>query len=275
MVIPVWGFPYAETLPRAIASVRSQSETAPIVVVDNASATPLPDLPYASVVVAPRRLSAGSARNLGMHDVHTEYVVFLDADDELVGGALEILRNGISADPGLAAYVMSIVEAESGNRHRFPHRFAFGLSRLPRLFAVVTAVWSLYPTQGCAILRSDWVRHGGGYANANFGEDWVLAVSQAFRGAVCLDRRLGRIYHQHSESLLGDALGLGQVMFVHKRIRERLRVDPAVPVWARGLLPLISVLQLLVIVALAPYRALGSLGAANSSKRTSAPADRA
>jgi hypothetical protein len=67
VVIPVYDA-YVRWLPGCVASVwRQRDETElGVLVIDNASAQPLPDLP-AGVEVArtPRRLSLGAARNFG------------------------------------------------------------------------------------------------------------------------------------------------------------------------------------------------------------------
>src|SRR4051812_11396853 len=88
VVIPVWDS-YVEFLGDAVESVRRNNPNAPIVVVDNASSTPVPQLSASTVVRSPRRLSVGAARNLGLEQVTTQFVVFLDADDMLLEGAIE------------------------------------------------------------------------------------------------------------------------------------------------------------------------------------------
>jgi hypothetical protein len=125
--------------------------------------------------------------------VETECVIVLDADDELADGALTALRDGIGADSRIAVYAMSLIEAETGARHRMPRHFAPVLARRPLLFALATALWSLYPIQGNAVMRTQWARDAGGYPDCEWGDDWVLAVSQAFRGRVVIDPRPGRI----------------------------------------------------------------------------------
>ena len=80
-----------------------------MVVVDNASTVTVPRLKGTDVVRTPQRLSAGEARNAGLRHVNTEFVMFLDADDELLEGALERARLEISSDPGLAAFAMSLL----------------------------------------------------------------------------------------------------------------------------------------------------------------------
>ena len=134
MVIPVWGR-YVASLARAITSVRAQDADVPIIVADNASEVEVPEAPGTIVVRSRRRLSVGEARNLGLERVETEYVVILDADDELIPGALASLRAGIDADPSIAVYAMSLLDAETGARHRTPRRFVPALTRVRRLFA--------------------------------------------------------------------------------------------------------------------------------------------
>lgn len=258
VVIPVWGARYVESLDRAVASVRGQDEEVPIVVVDNASDAEVPEVPGTVVVRSPRRLSAGEARNFGLEYVTTDCVVLLDADDELTEGALTSLRQGIEADHGIAVYSMSLLEGETGVRHRMPHRFASTLARARWPFAWATAVWSLYPIHGNAIMRTSWIRAAGGYPDHSGGEDWVLGVSQACRGRVVIDPRPGRIYHAHPGSLWRRSRGASDLLAAAKQVRVRLSTDPAVPRWMRATIPLIAVLQTLLILVIRPVYLAGS-----------------
>jgi glycosyltransferase involved in cell wall biosynthesis len=251
VVIPVWGARYVAALERAIASVRAQDADVPIIVADNASDPTVPGISGTSVIRSPRRLSVGETRNLGLEWVETEYVVILDADDELTPGALASLRAGIDTDPRIAVYAMSLVDAETGGRHRTPRPFVPALTRARRLFALATATWSLYPIHGSAIMRTSWVRDAGGYIDRS-GEDWVLAVSLAFRGRVVIDPRPGVIYHAHPESLLRRSRGAADLLAKAKRVRTRLATDPAVPRWVRLVLPLVAALQTVLILVIRP-----------------------
>jgi hypothetical protein len=179
--------------------------------------------------------------------VETEYVVFLDADDLLLEGTLEFLHTRIAADSSLSISATAILDEETGERHRSPRHFVSRLVRRPRIFAFADSIWSLLPLQGCAILRTAQVREAGGYADANLGEDWVLAVALAFHGRVELNDRLGRLYRPTPRSLLRSARGTRDFADSARRVRERLRVDPGVPRWARATLPVIALLQLTAI----------------------------
>ena len=246
VVIPVWD-DYVEFLTDAVESVRRCAPQAPIVVVDNASSAAVPELGSCEIVRSPERLTVGAARNLGLDRVATEYVLFLDADDMLLEGTLDFLQEGIDADPSLAVCATSILDGATGERHRTPRRFAARLARWPKAFALIHTVWSLLPIQGCAILRTRQVREAGGYPDAHLGDDWVLAVSLVWRGRVTVSDQLGRYYRYSEGSIAGRQWTRRELRSNARLVRERMRLDPAVPSWARALLPVITVLHLAVI----------------------------
>jgi len=246
VVIPVWDS-YVDFLPEAVESVRRNAPQGPIIVVDNASSASVPKLEGCEIVRSSERLSEGAARNLGLERVTTEYVVFLDADDRLLDGALDLPGEKLAADPGLAVSASSILDAETGERHRNPRGLALNLSRWPRAFALANSVWSLLPIQGCAVLRTDQVREAGGYADTDLGEDWDLAVALAWRGRVEISDRLGLQYRSTEGSSGRRARSKQELRATARRIRERIGHDPAVPGWAKALVPAIAALQLAAI----------------------------
>ena len=249
IVIPVWDDYVSERLERALHSVRAQSTPPPsIVVVDNASTVPLPPLPGAWVLRAPMRLTLGAARNLGLTRVDTPYVVFWNADDVMLEGALPFLEAAISADPGLVAFGTAVIEDPSGRRHRWPRRWIRGLVRWPRRFAFLHSIWSLYPSTGSTIIRTEFARAAGGYPDADSGEDWCLGVSLAFRGRVGWSERPGRLYRVHHGSTWAQHVPSNLIR--HARVvRERIRTDPGIPEWARRALPLLWLGQRAAIAA--------------------------
>jgi glycosyltransferase involved in cell wall biosynthesis len=254
VVIPVWD-EYVRFLPEAVTSVRADDPETPILVIDNASAEPVVALDGTRVVRAPRRLTVGAARNLGIDEVDTPFVLILDADDLLLPGALQFLVSRISADPEASLCATSIVEGDTGERHRTPRPFVFRLARWPRLFACAHSVWSLVPIQGCAIFRTAEVRDAGGYADADWGDDWVLAVSMAFRGRVEVSERLGRYYRATADSVSRRPRSAEELSASARLVRERIRSDRGVPGWARAALPLIAIAQLAAVRVIRPaYR---------------------
>jgi glycosyltransferase involved in cell wall biosynthesis len=241
-----------EFLPRAIESVRRNSADAPIIVVDNNSQVPLPELAGVSVVRTAMRFSVGTARSYGLDRVETEYVVVLDADDMLLPGTLEFLIGRLKAEPSIAVCTTSVLEGNTGERHRTPRRFVPGFSRWRRAFAFANCLWSLFPIQGGAMLRTPQAREAGGYPDAEWGDDWTLAVSLAFRGRVEVHERFGLVYHPTPGSLWRRARPASDLANSARLVRERIRADRAIPGWARAALPVIAALQLAVLYGLRP-----------------------
>ena len=175
--------------------------------------------------------------------MRTPYVVFLDADDLLLEGALARARRGTRDGSRRSAHTLSIVDGD--NRPALP------LAATPRVRAVALAgpvragntIWSLLPTQGCTIMRVGDVRGCGGYADCSQGEDWVLGVSLAFRGSVSFGRRPGLMYRLRENSPGAGALSSRTLLENARAVRVRVREDPAIPAWVRSALPLIAAAQ--------------------------------
>jgi hypothetical protein len=252
VVIPVWD-DYVAALCEAVESVVAQGVASTIIVVDNASAVPVPALDGTTVVRADRRLSTGAARNLGLAAVQAPFVVFLDADDVMLPGSLGALARGLAAHPEVAAFGMAMIDGDSGRRHRSPRRVARGLARFPRAFALANSVWSLLPTQGATIMRTADARAAGGYADRTHGEDWALATSLAWRGRIRFSGEPALVYRWRGDSpgRDGSATVAATLSANAAGVRERLRADPAVPPGAR-LLALVAAGQWLAIRVVRP-----------------------
>jgi glycosyltransferase involved in cell wall biosynthesis len=249
VVIPVWDRYVVGLLEEAIESLRAQDLTAPIVVIDNASTIPLPRLDGVEVVRAPDRVTLGAARNLGLEQVSTPYVVFWDADDIMLAGTLGFLEQTIESEPSLVAFGAGIVDGSTGGRHRWPRPWMTALARVPAVFALVDCVWSLFPSTGATIMRTQLVRDAGGYCDAVSGQDWCLGVSLAFRGRVGWSERPGRIYRIHDQSVWARHMSARHQVDHARNVRGRIRGDRGIPSWARRALPLIAVAQHAAIAA--------------------------
>lgn len=260
VVIPVWDTYAGPGLLEAVDSVRRQSIPLELIVIDNASRVALPPLPGVESVRLLTRRSTGAARNAALGRLRTEYVVFLDADDLLLDDALSRLVDGLDASPARSAYALSLIDGMTGERHRSPRALARGLSRRPGLFAIANAVWSLLPTQGCTIMRVGDLRACGGYADSSHGEDWTLGVSLAFRGEVGFDRRAGLCYRRREDSPGAAPLSADVLLANAKRVRARMRADPAVPGSVQSALGLIAVAQWLTARVVHPlYRSVRAM----------------
>lgn len=249
VVIPVWDEYVAELLPQALASIQGQDVTAQIVVVDNASAVSVGELDDVTVVKAPSRVPLGTARNLGLAQTKTPYVLFWDADDLMLPGTLAFLEGQIAADPGLAAFGAAIIEAPSGRRHRWPRRWVAVLMRARRTFSFIHCVWSLYPTTGATIIKTELAKATGGFSDKDSGDDWCFGVSLVFRGRIGWSERPGRLYPRRPGSIWARYGTVG-FLFRHAQVvRDRIRDDTGVPGWVKGLRPVIALAQWAAILA--------------------------
>jgi glycosyltransferase involved in cell wall biosynthesis len=251
VVVPAWGDYAGKPLAEALDSLQSQDLPARIIVVDNASEPALVEPAGVEMMRSEERLSVGAARNLGLEQVETPYVVFWDADDLMLPGTLRFLRDRIASQPDAVLVAASIVEGDPPVPHRWPRRWTYPFARAQSAFALAHCVWSLLPTTGSTIMRTAAARDSG-YADANSGEDWVLGVSLAFRGRILLESRPGRLYRRHPASLWATQRSLRQLIRHARAVRVRLRSDPEVPRWAHVLLPAIAALQLMAILVVHP-----------------------
>lgn len=234
---------------KALESITSQDRISRLLIVDNASAVPLPEFPAAAVVRSPERITLGAARNLGLAEVRTANVIFWDADDLMEPGTLRFLEDQLAEDPRKVAFGAAIIEEPSGQRHRWPRPWIAHLLTHPRLFAVVNSVWSMFPTTGATIMRTDKVRASGGYSDADSGDDWCLGASLAFRGRLGWSERPGRRYLQH-EGSIWDTYGSPRHQLAHSAdVRRRLGSDRYLPRWLRGALPVVAMAQWSAVAA--------------------------
>lgn len=265
VVIPVWDRYATLRMREAVASITAQDRPAQLLVVDNASIVPLPELADVSVVRSAERLTLGAARNLGLADVHTQYVIFWDADDVMEPGALGFLEDQLAADPRLVAFGAAIIEEPSGLRHRWPRRWIARVVGHPRLFALINCAWSMFPTTGATAMRTDTVRACGGYADADSGEDWSLGAALVLRGRVGWSERPGRRYLQH-EASVWDSYGAAGHQLTHAAtVRRRLAADPGTPGWLQAAMPLLAVAQVAAIATHLLAAALRRTAAARAS----------
>jgi glycosyltransferase involved in cell wall biosynthesis len=249
VVVPVWDA-YVEFLDGTLRSLREQDPPPHLLVVDNCSSAALPAVPEAEVVRSDRRLSVGAARSYGLARVDTPLVVFWDADDLMPPGTLALLSERMLTDPGLSLLATRIEEG-GARRHHWPRRFTTWLATYPRLLALTTSISSQMPTVG-AMMRTDQVRDAGGFPDLETGDDWVLGVALAFRGRVGVLDHVGRIYHQHDDSVWANRQTPGHLLEHARAVRSALSEDPAVPGPVKCGLPAIALAQWLVIRVVRP-----------------------
>lgn len=106
----------AQTLPDTVASVLNQDYAdLEVVVVDDGSADDTVDVAAALGVRCIRQANAGAsaARNTGILNSSGEYLLFLDADDALLPGALQKLAGALDANPACGGAYCGWIETDS------------------------------------------------------------------------------------------------------------------------------------------------------------------
>lgn len=238
IVVPVWD-DYVAYLEGCVRAALDQSPTPAVLIVDNASSTPVPELPGTAVLRLGERLPVGEARNVALGLVETEFVMFCDADDELSEGALQALHDALRADSRLGFAAGTIVEmSEDGADRRidWPPPYVRRLSRYPRLLAMRSLWLSSLPAT-CTLYRTAVARASGGFGEGQLGEDWSFVTAVAFRTRGVLIDRPVRRYRIRPNSLFHQGRSYDARARAHRAVRRRMLRDAAVPVYVKALMP--------------------------------------
>ncbi|WP_215523714.1 glycosyltransferase family 2 protein [Varibaculum prostatecancerukia] len=215
VIIPYYNS--AEFLPRLEKTLsnqinpRGEAETeVEVIVVDDASRqadqTLLAEVSARNnwqLVTLTENLGPGGARNAGISAASGDYLVFLDSDDELIPGSLEILADALSKTPcDVLLFDFSIID--EGKAHDYTV-----LPEPPAQLDYVSTDYALAFARGgtCGkVYRRDFVReHDLGFGTGVRHEDTVLtktALAWAEKVAY-LPQSLYR-YQVHAGSLIAD-----------------------------------------------------------------------
>lgn len=268
IVVPAWGTYAGAQLQRALASIARQDESPQVIVVDNANDPPLALDGDVEVVRSERRLTVGSARNLGIASATGDLLVMWDADDVMPDGVLRTLVTTMRESPDRIAHALAIHEAPGGARHRWPRPLALRLRAHRRLFALLNCIWSTYPTTGATVMRTAVVRSCGGYADSDSGDDWVLGASLLLRGGVGWSELPGRLYSNSPTSIWARHHSLRHLLVHSRQVRRRIAADADLLGPLRPLAPLLGPLQWVVLFGIVlPVRAQRRVRAAYRSLR--------
>ena len=251
VVIPAWNL--GAELKEAVASLREQDPRPKVLIVDNASDTPLPKISGTRTLRLPQRVTIGEARNAAINQVDTPYLLFLDADDRLLPGALARLHETLSEEPQAVAAAGQILDWNPATDARqpawYPPNYVYALNRFPGLHAWWNSVRYCTIVVG-ALIRTDAARRVPGFPNLNYGEDWAFSALLAFRGRIILTRDPSKLYRldpaPKRETLGSNKKHLAPAY--RRGMREvRRRLWRGGPVWVRPLLPLIWLLQYVLL----------------------------
>ena len=183
-------------LRQAVASVTAQKHVShELIVVDNGSTDgtvgwldSLAGQGIATLCVEPdpmlpRAAKIAVARNAGLGPARGEYVWFLDDDDRLRPGSLELLASTLDRHPGAVAAVgarMRFGEGVPGGRVAHPLSPTVGDFRRELLLG-----WGFVPSQ--ALCRAETVRRAGGWnEEVSFAEDLDMWARMLSLGHVAL-----------------------------------------------------------------------------------------
>jgi GT2 family glycosyltransferase len=255
VVIPVWDA-YVPVLAQALTSVLAQDVALDVLVIDNASETPLDRLPESvRLHRLPQRVSVGVARNVGLELATTEWVLFLDADDLLTPGTVRALL-APRADGDTVAVCGGVIAVNERTGVRlpldFPSRRTRALGSVPALLALHNAVVDRLPTTGCLLIRVPAARDAGGFADGDFGEDWALNLGLTFRGRVLFVDHPGRLFRPHGASLRSRPRPRAEIDAVFAGVRRRIRTDQRASRLVRLSLPALRLLHARTVRRLCP-----------------------
>ena len=250
VVIPIWDR-HIELLARCVSSLSSGSSkvghistdvSVDIVVVDNASETPIPKLPAGvQLVRLPARVSLAAARNVGLAVVKTPFVAFLDADDEAIPSAYAELLGQLEADDELVAATGALTRVYDDGRREpnpWPSPAALRASASRRRLAWRGLRENCFPTASGAIMRTDTVRAIGGFGMVAYHEDWALSALLAWHGRVHVSQEPAALYHYDDRSRL-HALSPAQLEENTLAVQNFVLAHRAAPRMLRRLRPLI------------------------------------
>ncbi len=207
VVIPAYN--YAATLPRAVESVVNQLGPAhELIVIDDGSTDATPEVlaelarrhPHAFRAVRKENGGLSSVRNRGIREARGSFLIFLDADDELLPGALAALDEHIEAHPDTRMVIGGHISAWPDGKRREDIPPDLPAQPLDRLRAYLLDKRLALSNGACAMHRDVFSR--GGYPEQFRSAEDIPVFAQVLANYPCsvLKRPLACI-HKHDDSL--------------------------------------------------------------------------
>ncbi len=263
VVIPAWNLD--DVLKKAVESIRKDNETARILIVDNASDSPLPKISGTSELKLAKRVTVGEARDAALPHITTPYTLFMDADDLLLSGTLAFLRRQLESNPKAIFATCSMIDwnpiTNAKHAAPYPPKYSYVLQGLRRTFALLNAMRYRTLVVGATLHRTDVIKATPGFGSSNYGEDWAFSAVLCFLGPIRMTKRPGKLYRidpnqsslrvaPKSDSLVKRYRALApQYRTAMKEVRARIRKEKSVPLWAKMLIPVIFMGQYVMFIA--------------------------
>jgi glycosyltransferase involved in cell wall biosynthesis len=207
VILPAYN--YAHFLPRAVESVLEQlDESAELIVIDDGSTdhsqqvlARLQEL-YAGCfrVVHKANGGAASARNRGIDEAAGDFLIFLDADDELAPGALQAVRQHLQGQPQTRLVIGAHIAISADGKSREHKPGVLPESALERLRVYLLDKRLALSNGACVMHREVFTR--GRYPQAFRSAEDIPVFAQALANYPCtrLEHPLALI-HKHDDSL--------------------------------------------------------------------------
>lgn len=240
VVIPT--FNYAATLERAATSAMSQAgEDFDLWIIDDGSGDDTPQVAAALEQRWPGRChyrrqdNAGpaAARNHGLQLSQGRYLLFFDADDELLPDALEAFRAAIQEHPEAGIILAEHESMEDSGKIKLHRQKRLPDAPLKRLRAYLLGK-TLTVCHGAVLLRRDVFAAYRYPVRFRAAEDMPVFVHALANFPCALVRRPTARIHKHAGSLRGnsDAAAAGSLELV-----EEIFDPQRMPQWAMRLKP--------------------------------------
>ena len=207
IIIPAYN--YAATLPRAIKSVLPQlTEQHELIIIDDGSTDDTPlvleqlQKRYPTEFRSIRKKNGGpsSARNLGIQESYGQYLIFLDADDELTANALEQLKTHMIDQPKSSVIIAGhyAISADGKQRLHLPEDLPEEPLQRLRLYLINKRIAI---SHGACVMHREVYSHGN-YPEAFRSAEDIPVFAQAVANFPCsiLKQPLALI-HKHDDSL--------------------------------------------------------------------------
>jgi glycosyltransferase involved in cell wall biosynthesis len=222
IVIPCYN--QARFLHTAIESARRQGyRPLETIVVDDGSTddTSLTAEHLGALVIRQPNHGVGAARNAGLRAARGDFVLFLDADDELLADAVQSGVEALTRNSTASCVVRLCQSMDAEGRHVPTQHPSVDTSDLYREWLLRNFVW----TPGAAMFRRrSLVKIGGFDQSVGPTSDYALYLTLAHAGTVLFDRREVVRYRRHDEAMSTDpVLMLRSVLEVLDRQRVSLQ----------------------------------------------------
>lgn len=236
VIIPAYN--YADSLARALESVLGQAgNDYEVLIVDDGSTDNTSAVIERLLDTYPKRFRAvtrsnagpAATRNYGIEKTTGEWLIFLDADDELMPDALNELRRFIEQNSGIKLVIGGHVSVSSDGRECYR-----GAQCLPadseKRFVGYLLKKSIQPCNGATAMHRDIFATYRYPEQFRHSED-IVVFSYALVNfhSAALDKAINRVYH-HDDSLrynidYADAVGIQLVdeVFNRSRIPDKLQ----------------------------------------------------